>query len=334
MPGTITPYPGDYFIMKIINTDCLFRIEEINVTQIDNNSSYTISFSLKEENIDINNFFLTDLIISKYVFEYRHTGTQYRTIFTKAEHNSINILIELYNEIGKIFHDEFYDDVLNTFILNYTGKDLPEIQSATNVDTYVSPNSIGYFNCSFYDDEVIQFIKNENIFAHVNKNPIIPTSYSVNKERKSSNNNTLFKGVLNKTKSIELKHHMPVEFKYDTPGITPILYGKTFIYHVSNIADGCFSLYPPNIVPIIQNLNGNILNHRENHYNHIYEFIVEIIAHYINKYDDIIMNKLLFLYELLENLQSYNFKFKEFMFYLYPIIGYIIKEKVKKISYK
>ena len=127
---------------------------------------------------------------------------------------------------------------------------------------------------------------------------------------------------------------MPVHFQYGTPDFSPILQGKTFIVHVASIANGVFSLYPPNFLSTVSTLVSENKNHRKTTYSHIYKFIVEIIAHYINKFDSTMVDKLLYLYEKKDELNASKFKFREFMFYLYPILGYIIHKTLEKLASK
>lgn len=332
LPDTVKPQPSDYFAMKVFNRYNLFRVTEVNDVNLERDSSFQLTFKLEESNIDPDNFSLTSYITHTYNFEYRHVGTKYRSIFTIDDYQKLEDLRDFYNDLSHIYQENFYKQELNTYVLDYKGENLPVITAMTNTDSYVSPNSRNYKNKEFFDKEVIRFIKENEIFYNLDET-IVPTTFT---HRTDEDNyyNSIFNGVVNKNKDIQLKHHMPVKFSYGDPEYTPILYGKTFIIHIASLTDGAFSLYPPNFINTIQTLKSESKTHRQTTYNHVYEFLVEIIAHYINDFNAHIMDKLLYLKTLTNSLQAHKFQFREFMFYLYPIIAYIVQEQLERLSNK
>jgi len=128
---------------------------------------------------------------------------------------------------------------------------------------------------------------------------------------------------------------MPIELNIASPAAQPVMFGKISLLHVPSPADGILTLLPRKLPDVISATTGEIIPALDFRDGNVYDKIMYMIALYINKFDKHITPFLLSIYRQLDELQSFE---KDVManevFYLYPIIAYIIKEVLEELVSK
>lgn len=333
LPNTIAPFPNDIFLLEKVSGNTLYRITEVESSIVEDYPSYTLNFEVLEEDVDLDNNLMTNLVIGHYVFSYNHIGTGFRSVFKKSEYENITMLRDLYHYMGNIYRENFYDNKLNSFFLYYEkengDKTIKEFIDADG-SPFISPYYGDYDGKTFYDPELINFIVNNEIFKYLDgEKLVIPTVYHDIRSKNSFYNKTIFYSMETKNKKIPYKYQMPIELYYGTPGFSPVIRKKIILKHVSSISNGIYSFFPPQLMDSIESFQENT-NHRDSFYDHIYLLLNEITAHYLNNVNTTIDDKLKFLYEKRNELNEN--RYKEYMFYMYPILAYIISERLKSLS--
>ena len=140
LPNTITPYPGDYFWIKLAkDSTWLFNIKSVDKDTLDNGSniwkcSYKLEFTSNKN--------ILPLIVEEYRFVINNIGTRYNTILESKKFDLLDSLDRLCTQLKKYYIALFYNQRVQTFIFTHYGED------------------------HFYDPYMIEFLIRNNILAN------------------------------------------------------------------------------------------------------------------------------------------------------------------------
>lgn len=343
LPNTILPLANDYFTMEYRERTCLFRITEAKPVTVDQDTAYELQFTLQFDYYTYENSELAKSVVGDYVFETSRIGTKDRTIFRSSEYEYINNLRDLYYNMRDIYIRDFWDEHLSTYRLIYkeklssddddivykylvaTEKGLKQVPNNTSNSSSIIKK---YLNKEMYDSELIDFLKNNRIFDSMDEKYYIPEQYTAH-NRINLYTDTVFYAVEKRDRKLfRRKAFMPIEFNIATTTSQPLMFGKINLVHTSAINETSLDLYPNNLFEMIHNtLNDNVspMDITGN----IYDKMSYIVALYINKFDKNILTSLLDIAKKSDELRLYeNTIPRHECFYLFPLLGYVIKETI------
>lgn len=338
LPRTIQPRIGDMFAMKNFERINLYRVTNVNIATFENESGYEINFMMLEENFDLSSHKLKDCIAEEWNFEYRHVGTEFRTLFRREEMDYLKKMRKLYNELSIEYIEKFYDKILNSFFFevddNTTHDDVPytivgEDNNITSPDLKIGRE---WLRRKFYERETVEFIKKNNIFYN-NRKIILPTQFFTSGKVYRE---TIYGAIEARDfKRLNYKYFIPVPVNMATPGMLPQLFGKVDLLWSPSLTNGCLNLLPVGFADKIKSLPNSARNSYDaNLYSNISEIIIETIAVYINgkPEDD---------YNILSRLLHISDKFDELLdipseesFFIWPLLGYILIDVMVRFSDK
>jgi hypothetical protein len=349
LPNTILPLANDRFLMEYMERLCLFKVNDCTPLTADPETAYEISYNLEEDEFTYEGSELSTSVVDEYIFEQAHIGSEYRTIFRKNEYKHLLQLKILYNSIGSLYIETFYDKILNTFLLRYENNLVDD--TVVDNENYIMITSSGsvsvplhpakdnpefknsFSGRSMYDSELIEFIKKNRIFDDIGNKTLYPTQYATNKSL-SVYNKTLFYALETQDRhKFKNRYFLPIELNIATPAAQPILFSKINLLHVPVQNDSTLSLYPITLYDRVMNTlsdNINVFDFKENN---VFDRFSYIIALYLNRYNTSLLNYLLYLYSKLDIINDFeSIILKNEAFYLFPIIGYIVKEVASNLS--
>ncbi len=184
LPNTIKPYPGDYMLVSIPNSqDVLLRVNNINYNTIQSNDFYLVDLDIKQIDADLSEFIKPGQIVDTYQTIFENIGTQDRCFIRVDDIEKLNAIVKTLNQLKDFYKDTFYNVECNSFVLynNYPC----ECQNETWL----------------YDPFLETFINRSNIYYEENNeaalvltpNDILPLNFDYQFSR------TLWYAVLNRT---------------------------------------------------------------------------------------------------------------------------------------
>lgn len=116
LPNTITPYPGDFFIINHIKDKILFKVIDVQSDTFDNGANvWQIQYKLD----NVSSKELEDYNIGKrYVFLLNNNGTNYNCIIEEDDFNIISNLEELSHNMREYYKSIFYNDRVQSLIVS------------------------------------------------------------------------------------------------------------------------------------------------------------------------------------------------------------------------
>lgn len=342
LPNTILPLSNDYFIFEYMHRTRLFRVTDVTPVSADNESAYEVSFVMVDNSFVYDGSQLQKMVVEEEVFEENYLGTKLRTVYRKSEYSVLEKLKILYNEIGIFYKEKFWRHSIDTYILNYENnieesplsyKDqitVIGVEGEETIDLEKNKKSnfnINYLNRYMYDGDLIEFITRNRIFEKIEGFPTIPSQYSSNRSP-NAYNKTLFYALekQNKTKFV-YRYQMPVELSLASIGSQPTLYGMISLIHVPTYSDSILSLFPQDIYELINLQVSKKVPIKELDQRTVYDLIKYLIVFFINKEYEICKNILISIYDKKDTIEDMgNYILMNEIFYIIPILGYIIKE--------
>lgn len=294
LPNTITPYPGDFFVIDHIKDKILFKVIDAQSDTFNNGANvWQIQYKLD----DVSNKELeTYNIGKKYIFLLNNNGTSYNSIIEENEFNIIRNLEELSDNMREYYKSIFYNDRVQSLI--------------------VSAN-----NNKFYDSFLTEFIiknkllEDKNNYLYLAHQLSTPKTFSLDYSRsffycieeknidKLKRIDTVAYGELidNKTSIFSTRYEPYLKMTYikgkisDTfaKGLIFEIFDEDLIYHIQN-----------------NKLYGN-------------DILADIIIKYFN--DENITE------EDYEKLDIINYSDNIVLFYYVPIAIYILEYYIKKL---
>lgn len=338
LPNTLKPLPNDHFIMFTAGKKNLYRVTGVNKATVEDDAAYECQYQLVEEDAVEGIDKIKRLVIEQYIFEYKHVGTSFRTIYRKDEFQSVKDLSLLYTQLGSNFNDLFYDKRVNTYILKYTTDsnslyDVPYTTPEGEPPIRVEENEL-WTGSEFYDRELMEFITRHNLFQYINKRIIRPTKFVPDLQKMYTG--TIFYALEQQNyRRFTFTHFVPVPIVHSSPSNLPHLYGKVDLVPTLEILQGAIYLYHPQLVYKVRSIPANVpVNEIAVHtVNNILELCVDTIALYVNKIESDYIGRLTLILNNLDKLLIENTR-TEFNFYLFPLLSYIAKKMMEKLSDK
>ena len=131
LPGTITPFPNDYFTIDLAKDSWLFRVNDVDKDTL-NDGSNIWKLSYRLEHIDDSH--LQDLVVEDYKMLVKNVGTRYNPILKSSSYDLIDSMDHICTTLKKYFVSLFYNERVQTFIF------------------------VHYVEDHFYDPYMIEFI--------------------------------------------------------------------------------------------------------------------------------------------------------------------------------
>ncbi len=121
LPGTIEPFPGDYFEIPLAkDSNWLFRINDVQKDTLDNGSNiWKCGYKLEhDDNVDI-----LPLVTEDYKLLVNNIGTKYNTILESSKYDLLDAMDHICTVLKRYFVSLFYDQRVQTFIFVNYGED-------------------------------------------------------------------------------------------------------------------------------------------------------------------------------------------------------------------
>ena len=335
LPDTITPYPGDYFVLEYLNNIWLFQVNTVNKEAIELNSGFILEFEIANngEFFDYDSWNLKDRIKEEEFFQAAHFGTDYKTMLSKKDVDYLESIKDFYNFLGRVYVSYFYDKRLNVYLLkNIYRHDPLQTQDIKNRQT----NNNIYDSETYYDNFLNYFIRSNNIFNNIDGKIITPSTLAGFEDLDYIS--SIFSAITKKEKDM-LKYTFTNSEHVNSCSIyiPTTLFGLEYVKHVSYDNNLTVQLFPVNFFEDILNFNFyNLTDFSKREYNSDTNLITETIAIYLckvtkadefNKLEE--LNKRLFyLYNRKNKLLIDNI-YPQHIFYLYPLLSYIVIDVLK-----
>lgn len=154
IPGTIMPRENDFFIVKHLNMNHLFRVTQVTQDGLNTDGSYKINyefFSSAPE--DLNR--LEEQTVGEYVMDLQVIGGEDLTpVIGKEDYELRSRLIKMVNDMVENYVARYYDHTHNCFILHLNGRSLFDVCG----NMFMSKHGL-----------IINDMKNGNIVLNPNK---------------------------------------------------------------------------------------------------------------------------------------------------------------------
>ena len=175
LPGTIVPYPNDYFIIDHAKDPWLFRVNDVNKdTLYDGSNIWKLSYRL--EHIDDSH--IKDLVVEDYKMIVNNVGTRYNPILKSDSYDLVSSLDQICTTLKQYFVALYYNEKVQTFIFTH------------------------YLEDHFYDPYMIEFIMRNKILDNGSHDEYIFVEHKIAtiKTFALDYNRTFFKSVEDKDK--------------------------------------------------------------------------------------------------------------------------------------
>lgn len=142
LPGTIQPYPNDYFLINHLNKQFLFQVTEVQRDTLENNANYwKIDYRLERVLSVAEATDLKNNIADVYDFYVTNVGTDFKSVIKRENGEVLEILDQVNTTLQLFFRNLFYSNAVQTF---------------------VAPNPFFTEN-QFYDNMMIEFLRRNEI---------------------------------------------------------------------------------------------------------------------------------------------------------------------------
>ena len=355
LPKTIKPLVNDHFVMNTLNKNNLYRITDVTKTSIEQDSAYSITYQLVEENSVEELKKLEQNVVEKSRFIYAHVGTSFRTIFREEEYDALEKLERMYQEMGSLYNEYFFNNEKNTYILTYNCTDIKD-ENGTPIGesrikdqpwTVINPldghkskidppklnNSDVWYGSKMYDRMLIEFITNNSLFANIGRKVFRVTQLQSDLERWYSK--TIFYALEHQNRNrLQFRYTLPSPITRVTIASTLNLYGVVSIEPLMAHTDNCIELIPRKLFEYtLSDLpdDRKIEDVTQNIYASIMDLICETIGLYINKRENVLLERLLLLEEHIDEFCQLSIKDQN-SFYLFPMLSFVIRKTMDRLS--
>lgn len=333
LPKTIKPKENDYFILYFNDSYKLYRITKVNIDNPLLDAAITAEFTLADngENFIYDDWVLKPNVIKEFNFIKEYYGTSYRCIIESTYSDTVAHLRELYQYMGMIYIQNFYNADFNLYFLKSDYFDFRTIEYGKNDIININGKELDIsVPEEYYDEELAYFLRNNSIFLNIGSyNLFIPNDILPWNE--IHYNNTIFKALENREAERFMNRKMIAsQVLYSTGSTPPCLYGKYIITHVKDAhASEERRFLNPVLEDTIFNFN-NKTPFAERDYASISNLMAETIGLFIrNENIEEILVRLEFIWKNKSKLHvSPEGIFPNNAYYLYPLLGYVINKVV------
>lgn len=286
LPNTIKPLPNDYFLIDYLNKKYLFRISNVETSNINNRVFYKITYFISGDSLDIlEEHQLTD----KYKVVYENLGKEAKSVIKESDFLLLDKLDDIHNMLKTFYIKRFYNPSFNTFL----------------------------YNGILYDNYLMRFIAENELFIKTRtfmKNIKIEQALKEDVEEFMDYDNTLFSAVQNQSIAyLDDFYYVPEPVK--EPASIFALYKNRYninkIVYTTDSSINPFPFFSNNLYSAIE--DNKLIDSSEEEY-----MIKNFIIGYLNKN----INK----DELVEYLEKYKPSLTLTSYLLLPCILFIIKE--------
>ena len=288
LPNTFIPYPDDYFSIKYLDKEILFRVTEITPDTLENGANfYRIRYKLDQYDKDIEK-----QVEDSFKMVVNNVGTEYKSIISSNDYEFIEQMELVLNRLKTYYTNLFFKDKVQTFVYSHD-------------DHY------------FYDPYMIEFlIRNDLLnggdsFIYVGHQLYNGNSFAIDYDR------TFFRNVELKTKKINL----PTAYGMMIQDPSSLLSTRYEDYYTITYR-GNILMFPVPTVPM-ELVNGIIENIK---YEEDQAKIYNIIIDYFNEKQ--------FDSKSIEILENLDYQPNIILFYMMPIIIYILEDTIKSLLVK
>lgn len=175
LPGTITPFPNDYFTIDLAKDSWLFRVNDVDKDTL-NDGSNIWKLSYRLEHIDDSH--LQDLVVEDYKMLVKNVGTRYNPILKSSSYDLVDSMDHICTTLKKYFVSLFYNERVQTFIF------------------------VHYLEDHFYDPYMIEFILRNKLMENGAHDEYIYVEHKIAtiKTFALDYNRTFFKSIEDKDK--------------------------------------------------------------------------------------------------------------------------------------
>lgn len=333
LPKTIKPKENDYFILYFNDSYKLYRITKVNIDNPLLDAAITAEFTLADngENFIYDDWVLKPNVIKEFNFVKEYYGTSYRCIIESTYSDTVAHLRELYQYLGMIYIQNFYNADFNLYFLKSDYFDFRTIEYGKNDIININGKELDIsVPEEYYDEELAYFLRNNSIFLNIGSyNLFIPNDILPWNE--IHYNNTIFKALENReAERFTNRKMIASQVLYSTGSTPPCLYGKYIITHVKDAhASEERRFLNPVLEDTIFNFN-NKTPFAERDYASISNLMAETIGLFIrNENIEEILVRLEFIWKNKSKLHvSPEGIFPNNAYYLYPLLGYVINKVV------
>ena len=138
LPDTITPYPGDRFVVNMVEQKFLFIVTSVNLDTFDNKSNYwKIEYILDH----ISKTPSDALVVKEYNFVSGNIGTQFSPVLLTSKWNICKILDDTAVALKKLFKGLYFNEKVQTYTFVYLYR---VCQNSMNSDFFYDPYMIKF----------------------------------------------------------------------------------------------------------------------------------------------------------------------------------------------
>lgn len=307
LPGTITPYPGDNFVIKMVKQRYQFMVTSVTMDTFDNGSNYwKIEYTL-DHNTDHG---LNELVVEEFNFVSGNVGTNYAPVLETAKFDVCKNLDDVAVNMKKLFKGLYFNDKVQTYTFVY----LYHV-CRTNMNSDF-----------FYDPYMVEFcIRNKILDNTGEKYDFLDHKTTLKPEFNIKYNRSIWKVIETREKD-ELpacKHSSAASYIDDPGTIFGTRYEDYFELNY-NDPDPIAETFAPAIDILDPQMIGHILEDQLFTTDSKYAKY-NILIKYFNNYETIGVEDIIPLERIIEtenNMENY---------FLLPMIIYVIEFYIKKL---
>ena len=212
LPDTITPYPGDHFVINMIKQRYQFIVSSVSTDTFDNGGNYyKIEYSL----IHNDDSRLSRNVIEEFKFVSGNIGTEFTPILQSQKYDVCKNLDDVCVNLKQLFKGLYFNN---------------KVQTYTFVHLYYVCQT-GMNSDFFYDPYMIEFcIRNKILYNSGDKYDYIDHKTNLKPDFNIKYNKSIWKVIENREKNLlpECKHSSTALFIDDPGTIFSIRYEKYF----------------------------------------------------------------------------------------------------------
>lgn len=296
LPNTIVPIPGDMFMINhVIDKPYLFMVTGIGIDTLYTGANfYKINYKLTRTDMDALNYLETVQTIKKFTYKAGNVGTNLTPLIESNQSELIDRLEENIDTLLKYYMDLFYKNSVQNFILEYQ-------------------------HMYLYDPYLIEFmIRNKlfnlagNNYFHVEQGVYTGDTFALEYDH------TIFKDIEIKKSNMRLNSVYPIPV--DDPNSLFVDRLESY-YKLSNKV--MYKDYDQPINWLDMDLLDRVIENRSYEDDNEY-YYRNILIWYMNNNEFDVTDK------LINSIMDIEFNYTKELFYMIPIMVYILKSYVTK----
>ena len=305
LPDTITPYPGDHFVINMVKQRYQFIVSSVSTDTFDNGGNYyKIEYSL----IHNDDSRLEDNVVDEFKFVSGNVGTEYTPILQQNKYDVCKNLDDVCTNLKQLYKGLYFNDKVQTYTFVYL---YHVCQTGMNSDF-------------FYDPYMIEFCIRNNILSNSGeKYDFIDHKTNLKYDFNIKYNKSIWKVIENREKDLlpECKHSSTAVYINDPGTIFSIRY-ENYFELTYTAPDAAQEIYAPALNIIDHQIIGHILENQMFPSDSQYAKY-NLLIKYFNFNDKIGTEDILPLERIIENENTME------NYFLLPMIIYILEFNIK-----